>query len=108
MVIGIDIRVLGNRFRSGVEEYTENLLAHLLPLDKKIKFKLFYSSFRNDLSDYDWLHLSNVELIKLKFPNRLLFASNYLVNKPYIDKLSGGVDLFFFTPSFFIVFISPM
>ena len=49
MAIGIDIRVLGSDIKSGVEEYTENLLANLLPLDKNIKFKLFYSSFRNNL-----------------------------------------------------------
>jgi len=40
---------LGSDIKSGVEEYTENLLANLLPLDKNIKFKLFYSSFRNNL-----------------------------------------------------------
>jgi len=41
MVIGIDIRVLGSSIRSGIEEYTENLLSHMLSLDKSIKYKLF-------------------------------------------------------------------
>jgi len=89
MTIGGDIRVWGSKFRSGVEEYTENLLAHMLPLDKSIKFKLFYSSFRNKLQDYDWLHLANVELCKFNKPNKFLFLSSYLINKPCIDKLMG-------------------
>ena len=42
VIIGIDIRVLGSKFKSGIEEYAENLLAHMLPLDKRIKFKLFF------------------------------------------------------------------
>jgi len=55
MTIGIDIRVLGNKVKSGIEEYTENLLAHLLSLDRSIQFKLFYSSFKNELPNYEWL-----------------------------------------------------
>lgn len=43
MTIGIDIRVLGTDTKSGIGEYAKNLLAHLLSLDKNIKFKLFYS-----------------------------------------------------------------
>jgi len=105
MVIGIDIRVLGNKTKSGIEEYTENLLAHLLPLDKNIKFKLFFSSFNSQLPDYEWLHLPNVELYKFKIPNKLFFLSSSLFNFPKIDKLMGGVNIFF-SPHFFLTSLS--
>lgn len=106
MTIGIDIRVLGSRAKSGIEEYTENLLAHLIPLDKKIKYKLFFSSWKNDLPDYSWTLLPNVEIKKYKLPNRLLFYSSNFFNAPFIDKLLGGVDVFF-SPHFFITALSP-
>src|SRR3990167_11073948 len=101
MVIGIDIRVLGSKTKSGVEEYTENLLAHLLPLDKNIKFKLFYSSLRNDLKKYEWMKLSNVEVFNFRWPNKLLFGLSRLFNRPHIDRLIGGVDVFF-SPHFLL------
>ena len=105
MTVGIDIRVLGNKIKSGVEEYTENLLAHLLPLDGSIKFKLFFSSFRGTLNDYDWLHLKNVELFQFKIPNRILFLSSGLTDLPKTDKLISGADVFF-SPHFFITSLS--
>lgn len=105
MVIGIDIRILGSRFKSGIEEYAENLLAHMLSLDGGIKFKLFFSSFDGGLKDYDFLHWPNVELFKFRFPNRALFYSSRLFNYPKIDKLLGGVDVFF-SPHFFISALS--
>lgn len=105
MIIGIDIRVLGSKIKSGIEEYTENLLAHLLPLDENIKFKLFYSSFSGDIKKYDWMSFKNVELYKFKIPNRFLFLSSELFNSPKIDKLMGGVDIFF-SPHFFLTSLS--
>lgn len=106
MVIGIDIRVLGSHTKSGIEEYTENLLAHMLALDSTIKFKLFFSSWKSDVLDYDWLHLPNVELRKFKIPNKLLFVSAHLFDTPKIDKLVGGTDIFF-SPHFLLSALSP-
>lgn len=106
MTIGIDIRVLGNKVKSGIEEYTENLLAYLLPLDKSIKFKLFFSSFNSELSNYDWLHLPNVELYKFKIPNKILFSFSRVIDLPRLDKLIGEVDIFF-SPHFFLTSLSP-
>lgn len=105
MIIGIDIRVLGSKVKSGIEEYTENLLAHLLPLDKNIKFKLFFSSFGGDIKKYNWLSPKNVELYKFRIPNRFLFLSSGLANQPKIDKLIGGADVFF-SPHFFLTSLS--
>lgn len=106
MIIGIDIRVLGNSVRSGIEEYAENLLPHLIREGKDIQFKLFYSSRRNSLPDYDWLKESNVRLYKYNYPNNLLFASSRFLNRPFLDKMVGGADVFFF-PHFFLSSLSP-
>ena len=105
MIIGIDIRVLGSRFRSGIEEYAENLLTYMLPLDKNIKFKLFFSSFGGELKDYDFLYLPNVEIKKVRLPNRAIFYSSRFFNSPKMDKLLGGIDVFF-SPHFFISALS--
>lgn len=96
MTIGIDLRVLARGTRSGIEEYTINLLSRLLSLDKSIKFKLFYNAFNQVALDYDWLKLPNVELKKFRFPNRFIFdpAAKFL-RLPKIDKLLGGCDIFF-------------
>ncbi len=96
MTIGIDIRFLARGTRSGIEEYTINLLSRLLSLDKNIKFKLFYNAFNQVELDYDWLNLPNVELKKFRWPNRFVFdpAAKFF-KLPKIDKLLGGCDVFF-------------
>src|SRR3989344_5747234 len=106
MTIGIDIRILGNPIKSGIEEYAENLIRDLLKEGKDIQFKLFYSSYRNSLPDYEWLKLPNVKLYKFNYPNNILFTSSRFFNRPFLDKIVGGADVFFF-PHFFISSLSP-
>jgi len=53
MNIGIDIRVLARGTRTGVEEYTINLLSHLLSLESEIDYKLFYNAYQKVDLDYD-------------------------------------------------------
>ena len=106
MVIGIDIRVLGNSIKSGIEEYAENLIPLLIKEGGDIKFKLFYSSSKNKLPDYSWLKEKNVELYKFNYPNNILFTSSRFFNRPCLDKMVGGADVFFF-PHFFISSLSP-
>lgn len=105
MIIGIDIRVLGSETKSGIEEYTENLLAHMLLIDKNIKFKLFHSSLQNDLKKYEWMKLPNVEVFSFRLPNKLLFSLSRLFNRPQTDKLIGGADVFF-SPHFLLAPLS--
>lgn len=95
MNIGIDIRVLGSRTKSGIEEYTENLVQEMLTLDSGIKYKFFYTSHKNRLPDYEWLQLSNVQMFDYKIPSKVLFASSYIFNSPKIDELIEGADVFF-------------
>lgn len=107
MTVGVDIRVLGSRQKSGIEEYTENLLEHLIPLDPSIRYKLFYSSWHDTLPNYKWLEEKNVAIHKKRIPNKVLFASARFFNRPYIDEMVGGADVFF-SPHFFILPLSPV
>ena len=100
MNIGIDLRVLARGTRTGVEEYTINLLSELLPLEPKINFKLFYNAYQKVQPNYPWLSLNNVQLKDFKIPNRLFFMAARYANQPKIDKLLGGFDLYF-NPHFF-------
>ncbi len=92
MRIGIDIRVLGSPYKSGIEEYTENLLGHMLPDNPGVKFKLFYSGDPELLKKYSWLGLDNVELFQSRFSGKFTFASSRLFGYPKLDDVVGGVD----------------
>lgn len=105
MIIGIDIRMLSRGAKTGVEEYTANLLASMLNLNKNIKYKLFYNGYKKTRLDYDFLRLSNVELKEFEIPNRFLNASLYFFDYPKIDKLLKGVDIFF-SPHIFLSAVS--
>jgi len=106
MTIGIDIRVLGNSIKSGIEEYAENLIPHLIREGRDVQFKLFYSSSKNKLPDYPWLKEKNVELYKFNYSNNILFTSSRFLDRPFIDRMVGGADVFFF-PHFFLSSLSP-
>ncbi len=101
MNIGIDIRVLARGTRTGVEEYTINLLSELLPLEPKINYQLFYNAFNKVGLDYNWFNFNNVQLKDFRIPNRFLFASARYLNQPKIDKLLKGIDVYF-NPHFFV------
>lgn len=105
MTIGIDIRVLAGGRKSGVQEYAEQLLAHMLPLDPSVKYKLFFSSFSGELPQYPWLKLPNVAVYRYRFPNRALFYGARLFGLPKLDRLVGGADVFF-SPHFFLAPLS--
>ncbi len=106
MIIGIDMRVLANRQRSGVEEYAEQIISRMVALAPHDTFKLFFSSRGQELPDFEWAHLPNVERHYFNIPNRLLFLVARLCNWPKLDVLMGGADVFF-SPHFFLVPLSP-
>ena len=105
MIIGIDIRMLARGMKTGVEEYTTNLLANMLSLDQNIRYKLFYNGYQKIKLDYDWLKFPNVELRQYRIPNRFLDASLYFFDYPKIDKLLKEVDVFF-SPHIFLSSVS--
>ena len=105
MIIGIDIRMLARGMKTGVEEYTSNILANMLSLNKNIEYKLFYNGYKKIKLDYDWLKFPNVELRQYRIPNRFLDTSLYFFNYPKIDKLLKEVDVFF-SPHIFLSSVS--
>lgn len=94
MTIGIDLRILARDANTGVEEYAKKLLSFLIPLDKNIKYKIFYNAYKKIPLDYEWTRASNVEVFDSKIPNKFLEISSNL-GFPKIDKLFGGCDIFF-------------
>lgn len=96
MKIGIDIRCLTDGKRTGVEEYTINILQNLFEIDKKNEYILFLNSYHQvkfDVSIFD--KYKNVKIKKFNFPNKLLNFSFWYFGFPYVDRMIGGVDVFF-------------
>lgn len=105
MRIGFDLRVLAKGTRSGIEEYTINLLSSLLPLAGRHQCVLFYNALKKEKIDFEWLKLPNVTLYESSIPNKLIEYSTFLFNWPKIDRILGGVDVFL-SPHFTSVAIS--
>ena len=96
MKIGIDIRCLTEGRRTGVEEYLISLLENLFYLDKKSEYILFLNSFKKSNADLNWLKkYPNVKLKVFRFPNKLLNLLFWYWHWPKIDRMLGGVDVFF-------------
>lgn len=93
--IGVDIRVLGTGRTTGVEEYTDRLLAHLISIAPNVHFKLF-SAGRRPIARRPWMDASNVSLFETGFSNRWLWFQTRCAGRPYLDQLVGGADVFFF------------
>lgn len=95
MKIGIDIRTLMGKEYSGVEEYTYNLVKEILRLDKNNEYKLFYNSYSDVSHRIPKFEGANIEIINTRYPNKIF---NYIMQKifswPKIDKVLGGVDIF--------------
>lgn len=96
MKIGIDIRCLSEGKRTGVEEYTLNILENIFSLDKSNEYVLFLNSFSKPRIDLEQLRkYPNVSIRQFYFPNKLLNFSFWYLRWPKIDKMLGGVDVFF-------------
>ncbi|MFA5024587.1 MAG: glycosyltransferase family 1 protein [Patescibacteria group bacterium] len=96
MKIGVDIRVLMDKYYSGVSEYTANLLTAILRLDKENDYRLFYNSWHNLGPRLDKWGSDQATVISTRWPNKVF---NYLLQKvlayPKLDKVLGGVDIFY-------------
>ena len=95
MNIGIDIRPLMSPTRSGVGEYTYELLNAIFEIDKTNQYFLFYNSAK-DVSENipQWLQ-DNIHYEHKNWPNKLFNACTKLFNFPKIDK--NNLDYFFST-----------
>lgn len=96
MKIGIDIRCLSDGKRTGVEEYTINLLENIFELDKKNQYILFSNSYRGSHFDARiFSQYKNVSVKSFNYPNKLLNFCFWYLRWPFVDQMLGGVDLFF-------------
>lgn len=94
--IGIDIRCLSDGKRTGVEEYTINLLENIFELDKKNEYILFSNSYRGSHFDARiFSQFKNVKVKRFNYPNKLLNFCFWYLRWPHVDKMLGGVDVFF-------------
>lgn len=95
MKIGVDVRVLMDKYYSGVAEYTSILLCTMLSLNQEDEFKLFYNSYHNLKARIGEFNYDNVKIKKLAYPNKIF---NYFLQRlfswPNLDKTLGGSDIF--------------
>lgn len=93
MRIGIDARCLMDKNYSGVSFYTLNLIKALLAQDQENQYCLFYNSSKSvALPEFNQ---PNVTYRGFRYPNKIF---NLLINFfswPKLDRLLGGVDVFF-------------
>jgi len=97
MRIGFDARCLEEENISGVGEYALELLKNIIKIDTSNKYLIFSNSFRQKNSrHFKWIkEYPNAELKRFSFPNKLLNLCFWYLDWPKIDKLLGGVDIFF-------------
>jgi glycosyltransferase involved in cell wall biosynthesis len=98
MNIGVDVRSLLEKERSGVGEYTFQLLDALFGIDKENQYFLFYNSFRkvDDLLPKEWKNFSNVKFCGFHWPNKLLNFCFKFLKWPKIDRMiNKNLDIFF-------------
>jgi len=98
MKIGVDIRVLMDDKYSGVSEYAANLLSAILRQTESSgdEYRLFYNSRRNLSARLNIWNGKNSKIFFTSYPNKFF---NYFLQKifsyPKLDKVVGGVDVFF-------------
>ncbi|MEK7680877.1 MAG: glycosyltransferase, partial [Patescibacteria group bacterium] len=99
MNIGVDIRPLMAEKRTGVGEYTYELLDAIFEIDKQNQYFLFYNS-RSDVSKNipPWKQ-ENVHYIIARWPNKLFNLSIKFFGFPKIDRLIKTPLDYFFSPN---------
>jgi glycosyltransferase involved in cell wall biosynthesis len=87
MRIAIDARPLLARQISGIPEYTGWLIDALTTAHPEVEWRLFYSGWRQRPDNWHWLgDKPNVSWYPLKYPNKLINATAWLLNRPFLDK----------------------
>ena len=96
MRIGIDMRALAQGRSSGVEEYVKQLLSAVFSIDHTNEYILFFNAWKNVQPDLRWVEeFPNVSVRRFHIPNKLLNFFLWYAHFPKLDKLMGGVDIFF-------------
>lgn len=94
MKILIDLRVLAQPQFSGITEYAKFLVSHLLLVDSKNEYLLFYNGYQKPPLPAQWQNNPQVKVIDWPIPNRLWSLTNRIFNLPKIDKMIKA-DIFF-------------
>lgn len=95
MKIGVDIRALMDERYSGVSAYAEQLLKEILRQDQENEYYLFYNSFRNLSARFSSFENERVKVVGTHFPNKIFnYGFQKIFGRPYLDKVLGGVDVF--------------
>lgn len=96
MKIGIDIRCLADGRRTGVEEYTIHLLENIFLRDRQNTYILFLNAYKDPRADLEWVKkYPNVSIKRFRWPNKLLNFCLWYLRWPKLDRMIGGVDIFF-------------
>ncbi len=117
MNIGVDIRPLLEKERSGVGEYLYQLLDAFFRIDKENQYFLFYNSWKkvDGLLPSEWENFSNVKFCGFRWPNKVLNFCIKFFGWPKIDKLileskiknrKSKIDTFFI-PNLNFIALSP-
>jgi glycosyltransferase involved in cell wall biosynthesis len=107
MKIGIDIRCLAEGKRTGVEEYTAQLLENIFIQDRENEYLLFLSGYKEPQADFGWISkYPNVSIRRFRWPNKLLNFCLWYFRWPKLDLLLGGTDIFFLPNLNFAAFSS--
>lgn len=95
MIVGVDIRSLAAGKQSGVEEYVRGLLTELFRQYPEYRFVLFFNAWGKVAPDLSFAQgFSHVTLRRFRFPNKLLNFCLWYLRYPKLDRLIGGVDVF--------------
>ncbi|MFA6410604.1 MAG: glycosyltransferase family 1 protein [Candidatus Buchananbacteria bacterium] len=103
MKIGVDIRCLMEARYSGISEYAYNLINHLLKIDQKNQYFLFYNS--NKVSKLPEFNYPNVKFCGFHYPNKIFNLALRFLKIAKVDKMIGGVDVFLI-PNFLFLNLS--
>ncbi len=107
MKIGIDMRCFAGGRISGVEEYARNLIEKMISTSQEHEYILFYNAFSSKKIDFSWAtNYSHVRLVRRYFPNKLLNLFLWYFQRPFLDRMIGGVDVFF-APNLNFIALSP-
>ena len=99
MNIGIDLRCLQEKERTGVGEYAYELVQNILKQDRANRYFLFFNSLgKADIPKFD---LPNATITRFRLPNKLLNICFLLFKYPKLDRLISKkfglekLDMFF-------------
>ncbi|MDO8626518.1 MAG: glycosyltransferase family 1 protein [Candidatus Magasanikbacteria bacterium] len=86
MNIGIDLRTIVEAYRTGVGEFTVELLTAIFGRDQTNQYYLFANSWDIKTKTLPPWEQANVHFVLTRWPNKLLNLSLLLLRRPHLDK----------------------